>query len=105
GNVLAHSPSDSDGVWPAVPIRELIEFTQSRDLEKGIIIGVCNKRGVTSRGMTDGGTQERGLAQTYRAWSRATELHWPRTAALLEDLATSYEREAVWHDEDAERNQ
>jgi hypothetical protein len=105
GNVLAHSPADSDGVWPAIAVRDLIEITRSRDLEKGVSMGVRNKRGVTSRGMTDGGAQERALAATYHEWSHATELQWPRTSALLEQIAKSYEHEASSHDEDAERYQ
>jgi hypothetical protein len=105
GSVLAHAPADAAGVWPDVPIRDLIEITRSKDLETGIIMGRHNSRPVTSRGMTDGGAQERDLAQIYREWSRATELQWPRTSALLERIAKSYEHEGRKHDEDAERHQ
>jgi hypothetical protein len=105
GSVLANGPSDSSGVWPAVEIRELIEITRSKDLEKGFVMGVHNRRGVTTRGMTDGGAQERGLVKSYREWSRDTELRWPRTSALLERIASSYEHEARRQDEEAERNQ
>jgi len=105
GSVLAYAPPDSAGVWPAVEVRELIEITRSKDLEAGIFMGLHNRRGTTMRGMTDGGAQERELAKTYRGWSRNTELEWPRTSALLERLASSYEHEARRHDENAERNQ
>ncbi len=105
GSVLAYAPADSAGIWPAVEVRELVEITRSKDLETGIFMGVHNRRGATMRGMTDGGAQERDLAKTYRGWSRNTALEWPRTSALLERIASSYENEARRHDEDAERNQ
>ena len=105
GSVLAHAPADASGVWPDVPVRDLIEITRSKHLETGLVMGIHNSRGVTSRGMTDGGAQERDLAKIYRKWSRATELEWPRTSAVLERIAKSYEHEGQRHDEDAERNQ
>lgn len=103
GQVLAHSPRDPEGIWPAVPVRDLIEITRSHDLEQGLHVGVHNSRGVTSRLPSDGGAQERDLAQYYRRCSEETALEWPRTSALLEQLAKSYEQEGVRHDEDAER--
>lgn len=69
----------------------------------GFLIGVYNRRGVTSRGMLDGGGLERALASDYRKWSRACALEWPKTAALLEKLAKDYETEARRHDDRAER--
>jgi hypothetical protein len=45
---------DADGYWPPVAIREAIESTRSRELESGIITGVYNNRGVTTRAPTDG---------------------------------------------------
>ena len=68
GSVLANGPSDSAGVWPTLEIRELIEITRGKDVEKGFVMGVHNRRGVTTRGMTDGGAQERELVKTYREW-------------------------------------
>jgi len=105
GSVLAHASANAAGVWPDVPVRDLVAVTRSKALESGLILGRRNRRGVTSRGMTDGGAQERDLAKIYREWSRATELQWPRTSAVLERIAKSYEHEGQKHDEDAERHQ
>ncbi len=105
GQVLATAPPAADGVWPAIPVRDVIEITRSRGLERGIIIGVYNSRGATSRGITDGGIQERELAQRYHAFARETALEWPRTSAVLERMAKDYEEEGRRHDDDAERNQ
>ena len=103
GQMLAAAPPEPDGVWPAIPIREVIEITRSRELERGVLIGVHNGRGPTWRDMTDGGAQERALAEHYRRCAGETALEWPRTAALLELIAKSYEQQGERHDEDVER--
>lgn len=64
---------------------------------------VQNQRGVSSRGLTDGGEQERGLVRKYREQADAFADKWPRTAAILRRLADGYEREARQQDEESER--
>lgn len=59
--------------------------------------------GVTTRLPSDGGAQERDLVERYRGFAKATALEWPRTSATLECIARSYEEDARWHDENAER--
>lgn len=103
GRVLAFSPSDSDGVWPIAAIRDVIEFMRSRDLENGVLSGLADKRGVTSRGIFDGGIQEHGIAEQYRAWAKEVGLEWPRTASLLERAAEMFDQQGKWHDHDSER--
>lgn len=103
GQILAHVPADPDGIWPATCVREVIEASQSREMESGFVVGAQNKRGVTSRGMTDGGAQERELAASYRRWAKATALEWHRTSAALARIAASYDELSQWHDERAER--
>jgi hypothetical protein len=103
GQLLAAAPSDPDGIWPIVAVRDVIEIARSRDLENGLIIGVHNNRGVTSRGVFDGGLQERELAQKYRKCAEATSLEWPRTSAVLEALSRDYEKQGRWEDDDAQR--
>ncbi|MDF0579227.1 helix-turn-helix domain-containing protein [Bradyrhizobium yuanmingense] len=103
GELLSASKVDADGIWPAVPVREVIEAIRSRDLETGMVIGKSNRRGVTTRAMGDGGDQERALAKQYRDWSEATAFDWPRTSGILENLAKNYDHQAKAHDDDAER--
>lgn len=103
GELLSASKTDADGIWPAVPVREVIEAIRSRDLETGVMIGKFNRRGVTTRAVGSGGDQERQLAKQYREWSEATAFDWPRTSGILENLAKDYDRQAKAHDEDAER--
>lgn len=39
GELLSASKVDADGIWPVVPVREVIEAIRSRDLETGMMIG------------------------------------------------------------------
>ena len=105
GQMLAWAPSDADGTWPCEAVRDAIEMVRSRHLETGVYIGVKNRRGTTSRGVTDGGEQERDLAKQYRDHADAIRFEWPRTAAVVGRIAESYEVEAREHDDDAERYQ
>lgn len=101
GRVLAASPTGADGVWPAEPVRDLIESIGSREMELGFTVGVANDRGITSRGVFDGGQQERALASRYLEWAQATRSHWRRTSGLLRQLAEQYEADARREDAEA----
>ena len=103
GHLLASCPPDSDGVWPIRAVRDLIERVESRDLEVGLEISVANQRGVISRNLTEGGGQERTLAQTYREWADQTASAWPRTSAMLRSLERQYEREGRREDDTSQR--
>lgn len=102
GAVLSASPQGADGAWPAEPVRDLIERIGSTSMETGLHVGVRNSRGITSRGVYDGGDQEREIAERYRTWARPCASRWPRTSRVLRTLADSYEHEAHMHDVDAE---
>lgn len=102
GQVLSGSPPGEDGAWPAEPVRQLIEDIGSRELEAGLHIGKANSRGPSSRGVLDGGDQERAIAEGFRAQAKVTGVTWPRTTRLLIGLAESYEREAQRWDAEAE---
>ncbi len=102
GHVFSFAKGDPDGTWPERALRDVIERMTNDHLESGIISGVHNKQGVTSRGLFDGGQLERGIASQYRIWAGAVKFEWPRTAALLERIARSFEDTAKFHDEHAE---
>jgi hypothetical protein len=102
GRVLAASPPGADSAWPAEPVRELIETLGSPSIESGLHVGVINARGVTSRGVYDGGAQERDLAARYLGWAKAIAASSPRTSRVLRRLAESYERDARRMDEEAQ---
>lgn len=102
GRILAFANAEQNGIWPEKAVRDVIEELKNDHVENGIISGIHNKRGVTSRGMFDGGSIERGIAAQYRAWADAVKFEWPRTGALLERIALSFEDSATVHDDDAE---
>ncbi|MFB6608705.1 hypothetical protein ACFCVO_00145 [Agromyces sp. NPDC056379] len=103
GEVLAHSPTDPDGTFPTRAVRDALEVAPSDHLERGFVIGLHNKRGVTSRGMTDGGKQEFDLAADYEAMAARIEATHPRTAGALRAVAESYRDEGRRNDEEARR--
>ncbi|MFC8011042.1 hypothetical protein [Streptomyces cinereoruber] len=102
GQVLAFAPRDRDGLQVPEAVRDLLEEIRSSDLERGLSIGIYNKRGVTSRGLLDGGAQESELAQSFREQAERARA-WPRTRKLLKGIAESYEAEARREDQEAER--
>ena len=101
GTALSTSPADSSGDWPSEAVRNLLERLQSDDVERGFCITLRNQRGVTTRSPTDGGNQERQLADSYKEQSRRYQ-QWPRTAAIFSQLAKHYGHEASIHDRQAE---
>lgn len=105
GQTFANAPVDADEIWPPVAIRDLIESIKSRELENGLISGRLNCRGFTWRGVYDGGSQERTLAEQYKQWSLAVRVCWPRTARILRAIADSYERYAFDEEQSAQLDQ
>ena len=105
GEVFAYSPPDEGSQWPCLAVRNVIERVRSEHLESGFYVGTRNSRGVTTRGVFDGGELERGEAAQYAAFAKASRLRWPRTAAVLERLARGYSAEAIDFDNEAEGRQ
>jgi hypothetical protein len=103
GEVLARAPADQDGTFPTRAVRDVLEMAPNDRLERGFVIGLYNKRGVTSRGMTEGGKQEYDLAKQYDGWAESIEATHPRTAGALRMVADSYREEGRYNDEGAKR--
>ena len=103
GQVLSTSPAGADGVWPAEPVRDLLDNLGNKRIDTGFHLGKVNQRGMTSRGVFDGGDQERALEAQLREWAAALATKWPRTARVLRGIADDYQREARQHDGEAER--
>jgi hypothetical protein len=91
GEALANVPAESDGLWPPMPVRDLLEDLESADLDRGLHIGKFNSRGMVTRAVFSGGEQERALATQFRGWADRLADQWPRSAALLRGLAATYE--------------
>ncbi|MCY4620482.1 MAG: hypothetical protein OXD34_01405 [bacterium] len=95
GQLLSGSPTGQDGVWPAEPVRDLIEYIESRHMEDGLVSGAMNNRGRTTHGILEGGEQERGLAGLYQEMAGKIDTRWLRAANVLRRLADNYEEEAL----------
>jgi hypothetical protein len=102
GFILAHAPSDADGTWPHIAVRNLIERLNNDVIDRHIQNEIHNSRGVVSRGLNDGGRQERELAEKYKKMSDAVKAKWPRTAAMLRSIVESYEYQARSEDIDSD---
>jgi len=105
GQTFAYAPSDPDGIWPPQSVRDLIESIGSRDLENGVVTGRLNSRGVTTRSVYEGGSQERTLAEQHKQSSLRVQAQWPRSARILRTIADSYDRDAIQQDQKAQIDQ
>ena len=99
GELLSKSGCDEDGLWPAAAVRDALEEFGNQAIAEGMAVGLYNQRGAHWRDI--GGKQERELASMYRGWSKQTALEWPFSSRLLERIAQSYDRDAEWHDTNA----
>lgn len=104
GHLLASAPSDSDGAWPHRVVRDLIEGMSSTHLETGIGTERFNMAGRPhARALYGDGSRERGIAEQFRDWSKKV-MAWPRTSAMLERIAESWDRFAALQDQRARQD-
>jgi hypothetical protein len=101
GYRFSFSPADPDGAWPHRVVRDLIELANST-VKDSWRTQIYNNRGVTSRSSTDGGEQERVIAEKYEKDAKQIGNQWPRTATILRKLAKEYSGEASKEDVNAE---
>ena len=103
GQMLANAPVGRDEIWPCEPVRDLLERLRSPDIKMGIEGKIYNIEigGVATRVLSDGGAQERSLAEKYQADAQSLMARWPYTAQVLNGIASIYEREA---DESAQQS-
>ena len=102
GELLSRAPSDGNGSWPCRPVCEVLESIASEDVGNGFVTGVYNARGVVSRGLDEGGAQERELSAKYRAWVQRLAFDYPYVAKILERIAERYDREAEREDSEVQ---
>lgn len=96
GQILANAPEGENGVWPCEEVGEAMERIASTEISIGFQIAVYNSRGVQWRG--EGGAQERELAARYRGWAERLRFDYPYVGNALEEIATSYDRDAARED-------
>jgi hypothetical protein len=102
GTLISAGPSGEDGAWPAEAVRDVLELEDAYELWDGFGLGLANNSGLSTRGVYDGGQQERETAAQYVAWADQVESGWPRTAQVLRDHADSLLAEGRHWDKEAE---
>lgn len=102
GGLFARSSADLEGNWPCEAVREALEASNSLEIEQGMVTGIFNKRGVVTKSLGEGGHQERQLVNKYRSYVALYQSRWPRTAAVMQKVADSYDNEARSADLEAE---
>ena len=103
GKVLAWAPRGDDGIWPAAPVRKVIEISRSDVIERSISGGILETRGYGARNLADGGDREKNEAAQYRAWSEALRFKSPHTSLALENVARMFDGIAEGKDQLVER--
>lgn len=96
GKLLARSAPGSDGSWPSPAVCDAMEAVASPQISNGFRVGVYNARGAVWRG--EGGGQERALAAGYRTRAQELAIEYPYLSGVFEDLAASYNRDALRED-------
>lgn len=102
GEMLSGSPEGGDGVWPAEPVRDLLDEPEADRLAEGFLAGVANNRGVTVRRPFEGGRQERNLAARYDGWADRITATWPQATLVLKQCADRLREDARRWDDRAE---
>ena len=98
GQFLSRAPSEGEGAWPCQAVCEVLETVASRDVADGFAMAVFNARGVVSRGLEEGGEQERMLSAKYRAWAQHWKFEYPFVAGILGRIADQYAHDAERED-------
>lgn len=102
GELLSSSPAEPDGSWPCIAVRNVLEAIPGKIALDAFRMGVFNGRGTTTRGMHDGGEQERKLAKQFHSYADGCQMRWPRVSAALRQLALGYEVDARYMDDQAD---
>lgn len=92
GEIFAHAPAGENDIFPVEAVRDFLDELNCASLWNGFTTGCMNKRGVTTRGMFDGGAQERQLAAFYQTQVDAVALSHPFLAKALTQLVDFYRR-------------
>ena len=103
GQIVARSTYSKKGEWPEFNVAQAIESIATDKLISGFVAQVVNLRGITSRGPTDGGQQERDLADRYKNLAERIRPYSQNLAGAFQTLADGYLREAKREDEEAKR--
>ena len=98
GELLSKATADKDGAWPCRPICEAMEAVASEHVAEGFCTGSYNAHGGFTRGVWEGGDQERELAAKYRRWAQLRRVDYPFTSSVINRIAEYYDDDAKRED-------
>lgn len=98
GKLLSYSIEESDGSWPIDPIKDVIDNLDNEIINENFEVQIYNNRGVVSKGIYEGGAQEKDLEKQYKEYFEMTKDRWPVTASILKKVSESYKRDAKKED-------
>jgi hypothetical protein len=91
GHILAYSPSDDDGTWPCLPVRQCLEQDGAVEIGNGIFTGHLNR---CRTHVVDGGESEKKLADEFAKIAKRIRPRFPKTANILDRIENFYEEQA-----------
>jgi len=100
GKLMACYPRNNTR-WPSEEICEVIDTLDSQAILSHFEKEIFNSRGVTLRGLYDGGSQERSLAAYFDKMASLSLPKFQLTASVLTRLANGYKRQGKEEDERA----
>lgn len=92
GTLLGNLPRNAS--YPQAVLGEIVEELKSDSVDEHVRIRIFNSRGVTIRGLAEGGDQERSLAALFRSYRDKVKFTYPRLAKIFSKLMNEYERDA-----------
>ncbi len=102
GRLLARAPGGEDGIHPSLTVCKVLESVGTSEIRLGYSSGIFNGRGVTTRAVGEGGSQEWELVRQYRSWARQRASAFPFVGSALDHVADDFERWARREDEQAQ---
>ncbi len=96
GELLGNYPETED--YPPVPICDIIERLNNKEVNDGFRTRLYNKRGITVRPAYDGGTLEKNEANKYKKYADKIRYTHPIVCSIFDDLSSDYNRMAKTED-------
>lgn len=100
GKLFASYPRNND-FWPCEEICEIMDTLNSENIFRTFSTEIYNSRGVYSKGLYEGGKQEREISDYFSRMANAISVKFPFTGSVLRQLASHYQQYAKREDEHA----
>lgn len=88
GELLGNYPETED--YPPLPICDIIENQNNRDIISGFKTRIYNKRGVIRRLALEGGALEHKESQKYKKYADRVRYTYPIVCRIFDDLSNDY---------------